>query len=1054
MEAYMNPMTRYLLAQSWQIAILAVLVGVISLALRHRSAHVRYLLWLIVLAKCLVPPIYSVPLAVLPDRVPVEHLPQVVLPEIAEQRDTDSEPAAAYAPVPIDPVEEVRTPRMSTPATANPTEIIVLIWLAGLALFLLWVGGRAIRYTSWLRGRRTAIPPDLEQAFRELLTGLNLKKMPRIWLVKDIGQPFVWGVFNGSIYLPDNFADRKDPHQCRTILAHELSHVVRFDAGVNLLQLLAQAVYWFHPLVWWINKKIRVEREKCCDEMAVARLSMAPEHYTGAIVEALAQERQSIHPIPSLAIVGSVRDIEERIKTMMRPGRQFYKRPSIIVAMAVLSLALLTVPTALVLTSRAETEASAQQEEKAAVNAQGDETLPLLEAVETGDLERVKVLIEQGADVMARNEKGATPLHRAARRGHRDVVKFLLEHGADINAQDNKGKTPLYLSATWGGYKDMVKFLLERGADVSILDNDGWNVLHTAAEAGQWEILVMLMAEGLRPETGVAENASPSTAIGSTTLHLAVRYNQIAAVKTLLATGMNVNIRNEKEQTPLYIAVLLRRSGVRLLECLLDAGAEVNVKTKNGNTPLHVAAPSQFEIVEWLINHGADVNAKNESGRIPLHGAPEFGAQGLDKVNLLIRHGSKVDVKDKEGWTPLHQAAGNGSIDIVQRLIASGAEINAQSTDGRKPMDEALKMTSIDDEEDLGLLEVADLLLKAGTTPSSIHLAAYAGDIERVREFIAKGVDVNGKNVLELTPLHTAALGGHKQMVTLLIAKGADLNAEAFQHKTPLHYAAWGGHAGIAALLLSHGAKVHGVEGNMTKTYRAAMTPLQQAAFHSRTKVIEVLLDHGADVNMKGGNGRTPLADAMWGGADQQVTELLMSRGADINSGVLYYAAYCDRHDFVKLLIAKGANVNAQFPQRGWIMTPLHTAANHGHVKTVKTLLAAGAKLDVQCIRGMTPLQHAMVADDDKHNETLKLLIAGGADINEQSTDTGQTPLHEAAGSDRRKIAETLLAAGAKVNIKDKMGRTALAVARQYAYTEIAEMLLEHGAKELGAGKK
>ncbi len=176
MEAYMNPVTRYLFAQSWQIVLLAGMVGVISFALRHRSAHVRYLLWLIVLAKCLVPPIYSVPVAVLPDRAPVERLAQVVLPEMAETLGTDSVPTATRARVPEEPVEDVRTPHMSIPALANPAEIIVLIWLAGVGLFLLWVGGRAIRYTSWLRGRRTPLPPDLEQAFRALFSRLKPKR--------------------------------------------------------------------------------------------------------------------------------------------------------------------------------------------------------------------------------------------------------------------------------------------------------------------------------------------------------------------------------------------------------------------------------------------------------------------------------------------------------------------------------------------------------------------------------------------------------------------------------------------------------------------------------------------------------------------------------------------------------------------------------------------------------------------------------------------------------------------------------------------------------------
>ena len=70
METYLTQITDYLLAQSWQIAILVVTVAAATYVLRNKSAHVRYLLWLIVLAKCLVPPLMTVPVAVLPQDEP------------------------------------------------------------------------------------------------------------------------------------------------------------------------------------------------------------------------------------------------------------------------------------------------------------------------------------------------------------------------------------------------------------------------------------------------------------------------------------------------------------------------------------------------------------------------------------------------------------------------------------------------------------------------------------------------------------------------------------------------------------------------------------------------------------------------------------------------------------------------------------------------------------------------------------------------------------------------------------------------------------------------
>jgi beta-lactamase regulating signal transducer with metallopeptidase domain len=353
MDVYVNSVARYLFAQSWQIALLAALVALISFALRNRSAHIRYLLWLIVLAKCLIPPVYSVPVAVLPERSLVAPLTQPALPEMHTGNSVTTETGKLVE------MKEVFEPIKSMPAEPSTKEILVLLWSVGVFLFLLWVGSRAVRYTLWLRRRRMPLTPALCKVLQELFTSLKLKKLPRIWLTQDIGQPFVWGLLRGSVYLPVDFVNLDGPQHCRTILAHELSHIARFDAGVNLLQVAAQAVYWFHPLVWWANRRIRIEREKCCDEMAVVNLSTPPEQYTGAIVEALATERHSARPIPSLAIVGSVRDIEERIKTMLRPGKKFYESPSLVAVTIAMLLALLIVPMALVLTVRAGTTSTA-----------------------------------------------------------------------------------------------------------------------------------------------------------------------------------------------------------------------------------------------------------------------------------------------------------------------------------------------------------------------------------------------------------------------------------------------------------------------------------------------------------------------------------------------------------------------------------------------------------------------------------------------------------------------------------------------------------------------
>jgi len=347
MDVYVNSVSIYLLAQSWQIALLALVVGLITIALKDRSAHIRYLLWLIVLAKCLIPPLYSVPVPVLPYRPSIEKLPS---PVSAETPMADSMGVKPDTPIKI---TAVKAPHDSRIALPNAKQAISLVWLLGVLLFLLWIGFRAVRYTLWLRSRRIPLPPHLMHKLQEQFECLNFKKLPRIWLTKDIGQPFVWGLLHGSVYLPVDFTDLDSPQHNRTVMVHELSHIIRYDAAMNFLQILAQAIFWFHPVVWWVNRKIRQEREKCCDEMVVAQFSTDPKHYTDAIVEALTAERRSAHPVPLLAIVGSFKDIEERIKTMLRPGKKFHRHTSLAVRMIIVPIALLVVSITLVLTAKA-----------------------------------------------------------------------------------------------------------------------------------------------------------------------------------------------------------------------------------------------------------------------------------------------------------------------------------------------------------------------------------------------------------------------------------------------------------------------------------------------------------------------------------------------------------------------------------------------------------------------------------------------------------------------------------------------------------------------------
>ena len=294
--------------------------------------------------------------------------------------------------------------------------------------------------------------------------------------------------------------------------------------------------------------------------------------------------------------------------------------------------------------------------------------------------------------------------------------------------------------------------------------------------------------------------------------------------------------------------------------------------------------------------------------------------------------------------------------------------------------------------------ELAEMVLRTNAIrlydfKSTIHQAADAGDLAKVKAFIQEGIDVNTK-AHGSTPLHCAARYGHKEVAELLIAKGADVNAKDTRGRTPIDLAINQGRKEIAKLLLS----------------RSSDVSLHTAAYVGDLQRVEKLIDGGANVDAKDQKGQTALHYAAKAG-QTAVARLLIAHGADVNAGddwtPLVEAAHCSK-EMVELLLAKGADINAgKWPA-------LHSALDAGRYDIVELLLAKGADANIR---------------DDK----------------------GHTPLHIAASYAAwryPKIVERLISKGADINAKDNHGKTALSYAVEYARTEIAALLRKHGAKE------
>ena len=446
-------------------------------------------------------------------------------------------------------------------------------------------------------------------------------------------------------------------------------------------------------------------------------------------------------------------------------------------------------------------------------------SLPLIDAVKTGNVESVRALIKQRVDVNAALPDGTTALHWAADANANEIARLLIAAGAKASAANRYGVTPLTLAAT-NGNAALTDTLLKAGANPNVTVGEGETILMTAARSGNVETIKALVAHGA--DVNAAEKWQ-----GQTALVYAAIENHADAVKLLVELGANVNARSKKLDFPDFV--------------FKTAGMIYAVQPVGSWTPLMFASrDGAIDAVRALANNGADLNLVDPDGTTALTLAIINGH--FDTAVALLDKGANPNVADKSGMTSLYAAVDMNTIQtvwgrpmplledttdpagMVRSLLAHGADPNAQlkrpiiGRHTRNTGDASLSQgtTALARAAKSGDAKLMKLLLDGGANPhltqadlTSVAMIAAGGGGQRVYpgsasvsvpateadslaaiKLVAEaGIDLDGFNVNGDTALHRAAARGADSIVAYLAERGARLDTKDRRGRTPLDVA-------------------------------------------------------------------------------------------------------------------------------------------------------------------------------------------------------------------------------------------------------------------------
>ncbi|KAL8860194.1 MAG: hypothetical protein Q9178_003458 [Gyalolechia marmorata] len=641
-----------------------------------------------------------------------------------------------------------------------------------------------------------------------------------------------------------------------------------------------------------------------------------------------------------------------------------------------------------------------------------------------------------------KDHNGRTALHDAVRSGSLESVQILLDSSADPNVNDNKGRRPLHIASEIKE-EQMLRYLRHSTTSEPVARKNSWGRSSTKP-VYKSQPAHLASRDPLRHVQSRLRDHNQDT-LANKGCGMASRTRDI--VRALLGAGANPRAEDVDGSDALQLALNSDSKEVFVLLSsgtpILDSYPALVEKTDRANPP------EKMKVQRWKREHAIsallaqDLATTPEEATTYLMHAINDGSEEM--IEAFLDLGADPLHVDEQGFTTLHLAVSNGLLTITRMLIRRYDDLGALPSD-------LFHKAARREECNLAMIK---LLIQMGCDTSAIESSIKESRYKRKED--------------NLSVIHVLATGDYwwqPMALACLLSSGANIEAATSRGRTALQLAIRGrldsyGSPGLwrkeaIGTLLDHGAKINFVDTE-------GKTPLIEA-FEEGAEIVKTLILHGADVNF----GPTPpIGHAVLSGNVDAVQALLQG-GADVNTiyndssttrppePILLQAARgcfssqknkADCQQMVELLLDAGADVDVVSEDR----TPLFISV----VKAcgiISPFLSRGIDMEIRDAQGMPPILAACAARCP--DVILQRMIEAGAnplavDYNER------TAIHHIVANisigyrEEFKRADLLLAKGVPVDALDTSGRTALhcAVAKgRYMNPPVIKRLLEAGA--------